>query len=184
MQDASKLYFKKLFHNQDFETEIWGKKNGCQLGFKLKLVFKDYSLSYHIKTHQYGSSSSQTCHKKCDIKELFIYKVLNKIEILPEVHFFHYLIDKVVQFCVASLDVIDNSNKILKNNNLNIPIRKDYFDKYNVYKNQDLEYYLTFVDILSRIFVLSDCLTNDGNFGFIMNGGSLKLYIYDFKRML
>jgi len=181
MQDASKLYFKKLFHNQDFKTEISGKKNGCQLGFKLKLVFIDNSLNFHIKTHQYGSSSSQTCHKKCDIKELFIYKVLNKTEILPEVHFFHYLIDEVVQFCIASLDVINNSNKISKNNNLNIPIKNDYFDKNNIYENQDLEYYLTFVDILSRIFLLSDCLTNDGNFGFIMNGSSLKLYIYDFK---
>ena len=64
---------------------------------------------------------------------------------------------------------------------MNIPIKKDYFDEYNIYKNQDLEYYLTFVDILSRIFLLSDCLTNDGNFGFIMNGTSLKLYLYDFK---
>ena len=67
--------------------EFSNKINGCQLGFKLKIKIKeDDYLNYHIKTHQDGSNVRCTSKKITDIKELFIYKLLHSIEILPEVH--------------------------------------------------------------------------------------------------
>ena len=146
---------------------------------KIKIKEDDY-LNYHIKTHQDGSNVRCTSKKITDIKELFIYKLLHSIEILPEVHYYYYSINNVVQFCIATMDVKDYSRLNFKNKHLSILLRNDEIDRY-IFEREDFTYNLTFVDILSRIFLLSDCLTNDGNFGIVANGDSLKLYIFDFQ---
>jgi hypothetical protein len=48
MQDASKLYFKKLFHNQDFKTEISGNLKWLSTWFQIKISFHRlfFKLSY------------------------------------------------------------------------------------------------------------------------------------------
>ena len=160
------------------------KLKGIQLGYKLEIrnlnKIDKLVLNYHIKTHQYGTRSSQVSHRKCDIKELFVYKVLNKIGILPEVHFYYYSVNKNVQFCIATLDMVDYSRLQFNNNNLNIPITNGDIDNY-VLEHQDFTYHLTFLDIITRIFVLSDILSNSSNYSFILNGEILKLYAFDFQ---
>ena len=187
MQESSTEYFKNVFSNRkNLTIEFSQKKAGVQLGFMLTV--KDFNfekdnntfLSYHIKTHQYGTGSKFVSRKMCDIKELFVYKVLNKMGILPEFHYFYYPVNsREVQFCIATLDVIDHAKREFNNNNSNIPLTSKQIDL--LISNPDIEYYLTFVDIITKIFVLSDILTNSTNYIFIMNGKQIKLYVFDLQ---
>ena len=160
------------------------KLNGIQLGYKLEIKnvtkIDKQVFNYHIKTHQYGTKSEQVSHKKCDIKELFVYKVLNKLGILPEVHFFYYFVNKNVQFCIATMDILDYCRITFKNNNLNIVYSDGNIGDYIV-EHKDFAYLLTFVDIITRIFLLSDILSNSSNYSFVLNDETLKLYAFDFQ---
>jgi hypothetical protein len=168
--------------------EFSDKKKGYQVGFILRIKIANdptiQEINFHVKTHQYTVSTIQ---KTDDInKELFVYKFLNRIELLSQVHFYycHSKDDNnIIQFCIATMDVEDYSYLLKKN-------ETDYnfyalLDNHRlnstITKHQDFTFCLTFLDIVSRIFNLTDCLTNDANYGLITNGISLKLYAYDFK---
>ena len=163
------------------------KRNGVQLGFKLQIETQTNQLLYHIKTHQHGSQSTLcSSNKKCDIKELFVYKMLNKLGLMPEVHFIYYNYNGSFQFCIATLDVKDDYKLNIQNaDNFNLIANDELMHKYpRIIEIPDFTYYLTLVDMLVRIFKLSDCLTNFGNFGFIIDETislKVKLYLFDFQ---
>lgn len=170
--------------------EFSDKKNGHQIGFILRIKIANDStkkdITFYIKTHQFGSHRYAMSTKKTDIKELFIYKFLNRIELLPQVHFYYYYSrNNNIQFCIATMDVEDYSyllkEKNNNNNNLIIALKNHKLNNPNFINHKDITFYLTFLDIISRIFNLTDCLTNDANYGFILNDNSLKLYAYDFQ---
>ncbi len=164
------------------------KVNGRQLGIKMKIEINKKTetkvFTYHIKTHQYGSRQHNINRGKCDIKELFAYKALNRIGILPQFHFYYYLTNKNIQFCIATLDANDYFKLSLEKNcnNSNITFSNEKLaNELIIEENPEFSYYITFVYIISRIFLLSDILSNQNNYIFIKNGSLIKLFLYDLQ---
>lgn len=150
MEDNITSYFKKIYKNHKFE--FIKKTNGVQAGKIVKMIDnKNNVIFYYVKTHQHGSTSVSSTKEELDIKELYIYKLLHKLNIGSEVHWFES-------------DIFENSvyiaTKGLVNNNLNI----------------DRE--VVKLDIITRILRLNDVMSNKSN---ILQHNDNKGYIIDFR---
>ena len=90
-------YFKYLYPNTDPSKDFAfsNKREGDQVGQILKIKYIDEKkqnreVSYFIKTHQHGSNSrdSGVSAGNVDLKELFVYRALEKMGLGPKAHFF------------------------------------------------------------------------------------------------
>lgn len=151
MEDNIISYFNKIYINHRFE--FLKKTNGVQSGKIVKItnINNKEEIRYYVKTHQHGSTSVSSTKEPLDIKELYIYKLLEKLKIGSEVHWFES-------------DIFENSiyiaTKELNNNDINI-------DK-EVIK----------LDIITRILRLNDVMSNKSN---ILQHIDKKGYIIDFR---
>ena len=102
-----------------FEMKFTKKLNGNQLGIKVNIIFSDKIMSYHVKTHQYGSKhNDSSCSKQIDPKELLVYRMLSYIGLIQESHFFY---ENSNEFYIATLDICQDLNeKVLSIEDINL----------------------------------------------------------------
>jgi hypothetical protein len=174
LKDAAMKYFSRLYPETGASIEFFSKTTGIQFGAKVTVN----GVLYHIKTHRLGLSSgshgSSSAAKPVDPVELFVYRFLEYSRCGPEAHFF-WASEK--DFYIATRDIGYSAS-----GNVQVPYEtvKDSFlgRKLKGSEVQIVEKGLSFFDIISRVFELSDLLTNSGNFFFIANKSG---QIFDFK---
>jgi len=124
-----------------------------------------HSIKYHVKTHQHGSTSESRSNKPVDIKELFVYKVFEFIGIGPKSHFIINPLSASGGLFIATQDAsftkIPTKQKIF----LTYQQLKNVNDNILTINNPETCINLTMLDILARIFRLTDLTTNSTNFG-------------------
>jgi len=86
-----------------FENRSGGNRRGCICEIELE----DITVKYHIKTnHRAGAQESDT-HEDLDLKEMFAYKLLEKLGVGPEIHFIADELDSRWILYIASRDIPD-----------------------------------------------------------------------------
>jgi hypothetical protein len=196
IEEATRSYFL-LRHCKNmgldeatFSIEFSNKNSGIQTGLVCKVKSPHSSIRYFVKTHQYGPTSEQSkCMQPPDGKELFVYKLLESIEVCPEVHFIlpsHgskrtiYIATKEVDLCLisnlrlqttssSSSSCRKESNRTSEHDNESAAdSRHTTFPIGTITNTTSLHQ----MDLLARILCLSDCTTNSSNCGQIMNTGA------------
>lgn len=193
IQEASKQYFEQLYQKMGrviIEITFSPKRDGTQLGTAVNLTYVDentqiHTIQYHVKTHQQGATSTRSTTNPPDPKELFIYKVLENIGCGPKTHFF-FNPSSSGGFFIATQDVaftkvIEKTKRFLlfdaNKVSYNSAIEES---KYDVARKAIIQ-----IDMIGRIFELSDVTTNPGNFGCVeVLGKTSKWKILDFRAPL
>ena len=174
-----KEHFSQEYGINESEVKILPKATGQQVG--AKIVIPDSAnpgklKTFYVKSHQEFSSKS---HPQLgtrtsnglgfvDLKELFMYKVLEKVGYGPKVEF---AIDKDVagSRVEEGIMIITQDSGYTKSPELKQKSFRDFKDiKDGI--NPDLvspetRRDLIAIDMLSRVFCLGDVMVNEGNFG-------------------
>ena len=102
-------FFAKEFSIQESEVKILKRKNETSQLSKLVVFEKDgKEVTYHVKTHGKGfglaknEKKTMTGTEEVDLKELFVYKVLEKIGTGPKVFLFHENFSPKENFYIAT----------------------------------------------------------------------------------
>ncbi len=199
LENKSKEYLQSIF-GQEVNITHHDKKSGAQLGIKMTVDCNDNKYNYYIKTHSQGSKKEHSsAPERFNSAELLIYKVLERLGVGPESHFFGR---DSKNFYIMTLDAsMENSTFIgkftefekLKGNKNILGIITSYKHDYNspISQNdiQNIEndpisqkfiYEATKLNLIVRILGLSDLFSNADNFGFIIEDEKLnKLKIVD-----
>ncbi len=156
IMSATREYFiaqhSKAGHDQEtLEITFGGKKSGIQTGLtcqvEVEVGGKKQITFYFIKTHQHGPTvDNPKSVNPPDAKELFLYKLLHRIGIGPEVHFIVPYHGTTRTIYIATKDCKLQPLSKLTSANVNL--------------NSLLQ-----LDLISRILCLRDCTTNSSNCG-------------------
>jgi hypothetical protein len=154
IQAAVKEYFlvqhcKAGLDESLFDITFSPKKSGIQTGFSCDVYNGSQTIRYFVKTHQYGPTEDNVKSIKLpDTKELFVYKLLNRIGMGPQAHFIIPSHGTKRTIYIATKDchlvLLSNLTKDTANNNA-----------------------LLQLDLISRILCLRDCATNSSNCGHV-----------------
>jgi hypothetical protein len=96
MREAVHIFFcnyymaKHVINNpSSFRVTFDKKYGGIHPGFTCTVLFDNFSEIFHVKTHHWGpNKSSSKAREIPDLREIFSYALLEKIQIGPECHFF------------------------------------------------------------------------------------------------
>jgi hypothetical protein len=103
------IYFDSNYEIHPETLKLFTKGSGDQLGITAQFALGDRQIlhKYRVKTHSSGRSSNAPASEASDVDphELFVYSVLEKAGLGPEVHFFRY---DTKDFYIATRDVGDN----------------------------------------------------------------------------
>jgi hypothetical protein len=191
LQRKARVYFGGLY-NIDPESKLIqfdSKEEGDQLGDLMRIQVDNHPLIYHIKTHRNGLKDDPNFEAKAlEPYELFVYSFLEISGLGPKVHLFG---DSAKDFYIATKDIgcpTDDSES------LPVFTYKQLQDDHSklLYVTRKKQPYvcpviaegLVRTDIISRIFGLSDLVTNPGNICFVGNrkGTQLvKFQVIDFS---
>jgi len=161
IQNIAKQYFIPNVY-QDCSIDFCTKEGkGRQLGLIATITSPvNEEIKFYIKTHANGLLSQDSSGAKpLDAKELFVYKMLEKLEIGCECHFFgrdqknFYIATKSAASYGLSFDEYDTFKKQINLENINSSVKSGIVE----------------LDILSRLLRLTDVGTNGGNFGFVQD---------------
>ena len=196
LQESAIEYFKYLYPNTDPSKDFAfsNKREGDQVGQILKIKYIDEKkqnreVSYFIKTHQHGSNSrdSGVSAGNVDLKELFVYRALEKMGLGPKAHFFSTPFSTQNGFYIATRG-FPFSKSVEKQKGKLFYIYGQFEQAKKLVEIKDLAsvdkgviHGLTMIDIISRVFKLGDVATNAGNFGFAYSGDKIKCKIVDFR---
>jgi hypothetical protein len=172
-------HFSQKYEIYESEVKILPKATGQQVG--AKIVIPDSAnpgklKTFYVKSHQEFSSKShpqlgtRTSNGlgSVDLKELFMYKVLEKVGYGPKVEF---VIDKDIagSRVEEGVMIITQDSGYTKTPELK---QKSFRDFKDIKDQIDPELAgpetrrdLIAIDMLSRIFCLGDVMVNEGNFG-------------------
>ena len=187
-RDNNKITYDFLDSNGAvvFSTKVNKKIFGAQFGGIISIESKQNKARKFFKTHQDGSrftnfsgvlynSRSISLAKPVNIRELFIYKVLEKLGMGPEVTFV------VNPFVRQDLYIV---TKDLNNTNLNEIfitavniVNKEKIEKLISDKNVIIEF--TKFDLINRILGINDL--NSSNYGILSKGDKKFVKIIDFR---
>lgn len=204
LEHYAEEYFKKMegFEGIDFRA----KPGGDQLGAKAIVHLSGKPSIFYIKSHSSGhkSTSRSSGAHPLDPIELMVYALLEQLGDGPKVHFFgrddktafiatEYAGDKDTEFYTYEYFLKDEGRK-------KALWGKDVYNYINDTHPADIEVSgfmkiieenpqsialadkFTRVDILSRVFRLSDLIGNRDNFGFSLNSdGTIRHSIIDFR---
>lgn len=180
----SKITYNFLNENGDtiFSTKVAKKALGAQFGGIISVSYgngKEEKLFF--KTHQDGSrltgftgeifnSKSVSLAKSVNIRELFVYKLLEKLDLGPEVNF------------VANPFVPNDIYIVTKDLNkpgetFNMAANVKDFTKFK--NNESIILQFTKFDIINRILGINDF--NQGNYGILESPNGLFVKIVDFR---
>lgn len=181
-----------------FKTEIEQKGDfkGAQLGGKVTKTSRNGSFNYFLKTHQdgnrkrsistnYHSITTKSCGK-VNLKELFIYKLLEKVGVGPKASFFlnpisennliiatediaarggtFHIAADFKQFQLYG-DLFDDTLNEIDNNENVVRLKSDPSKQISLELLNDLKSKFTGFDLLNRALYLND--VNEGNYGLI-----------------
>jgi len=187
-RDNNKITYDFLDSNGAvvFSTKVNKKIFGAQFGGIISIESKQNKARKFFKTHQDGSrftnfsgvlynSRSISLAKPVNIRELFIYKVLEKLGMGPEVTFV------VNPFVKQDLYIVTRD---LNNTNLNEIfitavniVNKEKIEKLISDKNVIIEF--TKFDLINRILGINDL--NSSNYGILSKGDKKFVKIIDFR---
>lgn len=204
LEHYAEEYFKRM---EGFEgIEFRAKPDGDQLGAKAIVTLSGKPSTFYIKSHSLGhrSISRSSGAKQLDSIELMVYAVLEQLESCPEVHFFGR--DNKTSFIATADAGGDDAEFFTYESYSKDPSKKEALwgsEAYDYIKDtpfaerdterlmervdgnpqsRNLAELFARLDIISRIFILTDLIGNSGNFGFIIRpDGSIKLSIIDFR---
>ncbi|KAG4068394.1 hypothetical protein HA402_007914 [Bradysia odoriphaga] len=158
LECAVQFYFKDLHPNCtiSFEQKTKGASIGtiCLVNDGKMLLAK-----YFVKSHYNLHRSSAVHHAEVDLRELFIYKLLEFIRVGPKVHF------------------VGNTHKSKYGLFIATEAVKDFKEKSNL-KLEHKPDFDTQLQLLRHIFNLNDLISNTSNYG---ADGDGNLMIIDFK---
>ena len=166
-------YFKELFNEDAIPPiEFQEKNNGVQKGFIVNIK----GTTFYIKTHSGGPKTSTISFKSTkavDIKEVFVYKLLELCNIGPTVHFCKR---SVKDFYIITEDLKENDYSFetfsqVVEDPIFIASTSSLTNKTDESKLNDILLQMinsaTMCDLFTRIFHLTDTLGNPDNFGFV-----------------
>jgi hypothetical protein len=173
-------YFQPLFESlgrKINKISFSNKKSGVQLGTVMQITYQEKSkndlnspqiheISYHIKTHQQGSTSQNSSTKPIDPKELFVYKLLEYIGFGPKTYFFFNPLSPG-GFFIATQDIgFTKSSHYKKKTFFTFEKIMEPCNKAPEFEqHEDARANMIRFDLLSRFLRLQDTTTNPGNFG-------------------
>ncbi len=133
-----------------FDASFSPKMDGIHAGFICDISNgPPNKIRYYAKTHQFGPTESHVeSRKPPDIKEIFVYKLLQNIGIGPEAHF------------IIPSNVLKKSLYIATKECHLVPLSKLSNESMNIKA-------LVQLDLISRILCLQDCTTNSSNCGLV-----------------
>ena len=175
-----KEHFAEKYEIEPDEIKILPKTTGQQVGAKVVIPDpqnKQNIKVFYVKSHQEFSSKSdpqlgtRTSNGLgyVDLKELFMYKVLEKIGYGPKTEF---IIDKDVSqtgveegIMIVTQDSGYTKNPLNKDKSFKTfeQVVKDGIDLESI--SNETRKDITAIDMLSRVFCLGDVMINSGNFG-------------------
>ncbi|KAG2373288.1 hypothetical protein C9374_012277 [Naegleria lovaniensis] len=195
-------YFKLLHPESNICFGL--KKGGDQLGVVMNITTgprNEQPLRYYIKTHALGRKefNSSTVPKPVEPLELIVYKVLEKLQLCPQVHF---ICRDEKDLLIATLDAGQNGDFQEFSTIMKQPekitcqvwgnLLEYYFEGNGLLASFNEEVLnekahkfieqLSMMDMIMRIFNLRDCINNTTNFGFMIPDGDLK--VIDFRAEL
>ncbi|MFN7098044.1 MAG: hypothetical protein ACK4PR_10895 [Gammaproteobacteria bacterium] len=192
LEDAALQYFDVLFEKQNktiIKKTFTPKTSGDQLGRKLIIAYcdsekKEHNISYFIKTHQHGSRSDHSgsfslSASPVDLKELFVYKVFEYLGIGPKTHFFFNPLSRG-GFFIATQDLgftkrTDKTKFFLTFSKINETLNLTKIEEEKIKG-------LARIDLITRIFLLTDVTSNSANFGCVSSNQSKEKWkIIDFR---
>ena len=164
IQTAVDRYFlarhcKAGLDEKNFNITFSTKNSGIQTGFTCDVDDGNQTTRFYIKTHQYGpTDDNPKSREPPDAKELFIYQILHRIGIGPEVHFIVPRHGTNMTIYIATKDCGLTLLSKLTRETANTKA-------------------LVQLDLISRILCLRDCATNSSNCGQVKD----KPMIVDFR---
>ena len=182
IQQASKDYFEHKYNAT--RLDFYPKIEGVQLGATMKMTFLTQDaiskeIFFFIKTHRERSTKSSASKQAADLKELFIYKMLEIAGFGPKAHFYGHENSSLI-LLIATQDLAFTKRSNVKKS---FSTYGDIRDSLQL--NPDIIFNFSLFDILARIFFLYDATTNPGNIGQVSvaeEGGSyFKWKIVDFR---
>ena len=200
----SKEYNFKFSSKKDgkinYSLKLSNKQKGCQFGALCTVSDGNTYKSFYVKTYYgypakanlnsevavnasislktssdfIGDSYPETEYSQVDFKELFVYKVLELIELGPKIHFMinPYLKDGVLLVTESLNDPENKFIEMTKTNELNFDIQsKLNAIRLGKYNDKEYQTYNALIDMLeidtvNRIFTLNDF--NTDNFGYLI----------------
>lgn len=208
IRKTTKRYFRdelqQIREHRIKDVTFEPKEEGIQVGTKAHIIFADdfSSIMFHVKAHQnYGASSSgvpSSQRKEIDLKELFVYKLLEHIGFGPKTYFIthHGAEDTPVYrnaLFIATQDVA-HTKKAGKTKVFHKVGQLFSYDGREfrgdegfarLFENElstaitaPIKLAATIIDLLSRILHLTDM--NEGNFGKVSSEDDSKWKILDF----
>ncbi|EKE00826.1 MAG: hypothetical protein ACD_21C00267G0001 [uncultured bacterium] len=189
---AATTYFNAIFAREGkviTKIDFKFKGEGVQLGRIMKINYMDpegtpHEIRYYIKTHQHGSLSASGSGSvaNVDLKELFVYKVLEYIGYGPKVHFFFNPLSPG-GFFIATQDA--GFTKVAgKNKKFEVfdHIMRDYESTPNAAEHDDARRNIIALDMISRVLRITDTTPNPGNYGLVTVGAEKsKWKLFDFR---
>ncbi|MDR2397014.1 MAG: hypothetical protein LBD69_04135 [Puniceicoccales bacterium] len=181
-------YFTNKLGDSLKSVSFMEKGSGDQAGNIVRITLRSEEiLDYYTKTHLGGlKSGGSNSVKPVDVRELFVYKFLERSGLGPEVHFFW---DDLENFYIATKDAGDGGASFATYDQ--VRNRKELggvanYRTWNLTSEDEVNPMiieaLVMADIVGRIFGLSDLITNSGNIGFICNDNQITAYkIIDFS---
>ncbi|KAG2393754.1 hypothetical protein C9374_007285 [Naegleria lovaniensis] len=194
LKEYSKQYFQILHPEGEISFSI--KQGGGQLGVIINVIRRgnENSLRYFIKTHSHGRKESSSSDPiPVQALELIMYKVLEKLQLCPEVHF---VCKDAKDFYIATLNAGQDENfheyskcieqpevlgrhvwvNLLEHFKEGVELDCE-LDETNVLDEKAHQFVnqMTLLDIIIRVFNIRDVIHNTTNFGFVLPSGDLKI---------
>ncbi len=203
ISESSLIYFNKIYPQSAIRCS--DKQAGVQLGTIANIQTSEgLKLRYYVKTHSNGLISGHSSAAEfLRPQELMIYKILEKLGIGCESHFFGR---DGKNFYIATLDaniggkfreysqfnkkneveilplwgILTELSEDPKENEKNSQTIEDHIKSDRI--SQNFVYQMSFLDILARLMKLTDLQTNGDNFGFTnIDSGTPILKVIDFR---
>ncbi|KAI1708135.1 hypothetical protein DdX_12083 [Ditylenchus destructor] len=107
MQEAVKQYFEKMEDFYGYELSFTEKTEGTMLGTILTIYGQQQKIKkYFVKVHQGGpKKEAATSWEKPHLREVFLYKVLEKIGMISSVHFLVIPLKQEFLLCIATEEI-------------------------------------------------------------------------------
>ncbi len=170
VNDVALEYFQLKF--SDFAVDIGYKLGGVQLGNTVTISKEsEKSITYHVKTHSDGLASGKSAAATIvNPVELMVYKILERIGIGCESHFFGR---DAKNFYIATKDTGFDGTYL--------SYGKMKEEHSNFSNSEEFSNGIFCLDLLSRILRLTDLQTNSGNFGFVNKSDGWHIKAIDFR---
>jgi hypothetical protein len=208
-EDRLEEHARRYFTTGQFKgatVEFTAKPDGIQMGrIALVTLPHDPTIKYYIKTHSNGFKSEQSsAAKPVNAIELMVYKVLERLGIGCEVHFFGR---DELNFYIATRDANEGGrfteySKIKRSDRASTaplwgvlsevlvhPMVKEEAERETIESAiakdplaQNFIQQISILDLLARLMLLTDLQTNGDNFGFVHQDAAFPiLKVIDFR---